>query len=84
MLCGVNPMTEWLSQFKSLPEDTVATRTGTAEVDLQVEVAACVMGELAGELCVLDSNELRTYCSVQLCILLRLLAGMYVRTESMH
>ena len=80
MLCGVTPMTEWLSQFKSLPEDAVATRTGSAEVELQVEVAACVMGELAGELCVLNSNELRSYCTVQLCILLRLLAGTIVRT----
>lgn len=26
MVCGVSPMTEWLSQFKSLPEDTVTTR----------------------------------------------------------
>lgn len=49
-----------------------------SEVELQVEVAACVLGELAGELCVLDSSELRSYCTAQLCILLRLLAGMHI------
>ena len=36
---------------------------------------ACVIGELAGELSVLDSTELRSFCVIQMCILLRLLAG---------
>ena len=46
------------------------------DVELEVEVAACVMGELAGQLSVFDDSEMRSYCVIQLCILLRLLAGM--------
>ena len=26
MLCGVNPLSEWLSQFQSDTEDTISTR----------------------------------------------------------
>ena len=61
------------SFFDSIKADPRPTPQN--EVELQVEVAACIMGELAGELCVLGSTELRSYCTVQLCILLRLLAG---------
>ena len=42
---------------------------------MEVEDVACVIGELAGELSVLDSTELRSFCVIQMCILLRLLAG---------
>lgn len=46
-----------------------------ADVELEVEDVALAIGELAGQLSVLDSSELRSYCVIQLCILLRLLAG---------
>lgn len=31
MLCGVNPLSEWLSQFKSNAEDTITTRLNSAK-----------------------------------------------------
>ena len=55
---------------------------GINEGEIEVEVAACVLGELAGELSVLDSSEMRSYCVIQLCILLRLLAGMMLWSGS--
>ena len=58
------------------PSDLRGSVTQT-ESEIEVEVAALVIGELAGELSVLDNSELRSYCVIQLCILLRLLAGTY-------
>ena len=31
ILCGVNPLSEWLSQFKSDTEDTVTTRLNSVK-----------------------------------------------------
>ena len=61
-----------LFTFTNVPNVQVVENEG----EIEVEVAACLLGELAGELSVLDNTEMRSYCVIQLCILLRLLAGM--------